>query len=155
MDKGGQGEKPRIVVDASVAVKWAIEGEPWETQARTLLESIVSRKIEAYAPTLFLYEVASVMLRSAARNVLKLVDGIKALKAMGNLGINVETTSWNDLAEILKIAATTNLTIYDSTYLHLSKKVKAKLVTVDKELKRKGEKVAETILLKDLAQTFG
>ena len=26
MDKGGQGEKPRIVVDASVAVKWVIEG---------------------------------------------------------------------------------------------------------------------------------
>jgi len=155
MDKGGQGEKPRVVIDASVAVKWVIPGEPWETQARTLEEKIASREVEAYAPTLLLYEAASVILKSILKGALKLTDGIGALKAMGDLGLNIKTTSWNDLTEILEIATTTKLTIYDSTYLHLSKKMRAQLITADNELKKKGENVTEAILLKDLTPAFG
>ncbi|RLI36344.1 hypothetical protein DRO55_03730, partial [Candidatus Bathyarchaeota archaeon] len=126
MDKGGQGEKPKVVIDASVAVKWIIPGEPWEAQARTLKERIASREIEAYAPPLLLYEVASVIQKSILRGALRLGDGIEALKAMGHLGLNIQPTSWDDLAEILNIAATTKLTVYDAAYLHLSRKMEAK-----------------------------
>lgn len=154
MDKGGQGEKPRVVIDTSVAAKWIIPGEPWGAQARILEEKIVSGEVEAYAPPLLLYEVASVILKSISRGALKLGDGTETLKAMGHLGLNIQPTSWNDLAEILNIATATKLTIYDSSYLHLSKKMNAKLITADNELKKKGEKVAETILLKDLKQAL-
>ena len=150
MDKGGQGEKPKVVIDASVAVKWVIPGEPWEMQARILEVKIASREVEAYAPPLLLYEVASAILKSVLRGALKLGDGVEALTAIGRLGLNIQITSWNDLAEILDIATTTKLTIYDSTYLHLSKKMNAKLVTADKELKHRGRGVTEIILLKDL-----
>jgi len=150
MDKGGQGEKPKVVIDASVAAKWIIPGEPWEVQARTLKEKIASGEIEAYVPPLLLYEIASVILKSVSIDILKLSDGIEALKAMGHLGLNIQTTSWNDLAEVLPIAATTKLTVYDATYLHLSKKMKAKLITADSKLKKKGESVTTTILLKEL-----
>ena len=149
MDKGRQGEKSKVVIDASVAAKWIIPGEPWEAQARTLKEKIASLEIEAYAPQLLLYEVASVILKSVSAGVLKLSDGIEALKAMGRLGLNIQTISWSDLAEILSIASKTKLTVYDAVYLHLSKRMKAKLITVDSKLKR-GESVAATILLKDL-----
>lgn len=150
MDKGGQRKRPRVVIDASVAVKWVIPGEPWEAEARTLEEKIASRETEAYAPQLLLYEVASVILKSISTGALKLDDGIQALKALGHLGLNIQTTSWNDLTEILRIAYTTELTIYDSTYLYLSKKMNAQLITADKQLKQKGEKITEAILLKDL-----
>ena len=150
MDKGGQGEKPKVVIDASVAVKWIIPGEPWEAQARTLKERIASREIEAYAPPLLLYEVASVIQKSISRGALRLGDGIEALKAMGHLGLNIQPTSWDDLAEILNIAATTKLTVYDAAYLHLSRKMEAKLVTVDNKLKKRGESVTVTILLEEL-----
>jgi len=107
-------------------------------------------EIEAYAPPLLLYEVASVILKSASAGILKLSDGIEALKAMGHLGLNIQTTSWNDLAEILSIAAATKLTVYDAIYLHLSRKMKAKLITADSKLKKRGENVTATILLKEL-----
>lgn len=42
MDKGGEGEKPKVVVDASVAVKWVIPGEPWEEQAVALKDMVVT-----------------------------------------------------------------------------------------------------------------
>jgi len=150
MDKEGQGEKPRVVIDASVAVKWVIPGEPWETQAKTLEAKIVSGKVEAYAPPLIIYEAASVILKSISVGALKLGDGVEALKAMGHLGINIQPTTWVDLAEILGIAAATKLTIYDSTYIQLSKKIDAKLITADNELKKEGENTTEIVLLKDL-----
>jgi len=150
MDKGRQRDKPRVVIDASVAAKWIIPGEPWEAQARTLKEKIASMEIEAYAPPLLLYEVASVILKSVSVGILKLSDGIEALKAMRHLGLNIQITSWNYLAEILSIAAATKLTVYDAAYLHLSKKMKAKLITADSKLKKRGESVTTTILLKEL-----
>ncbi|MFQ6094858.1 MAG: type II toxin-antitoxin system VapC family toxin [Candidatus Bathyarchaeia archaeon] len=149
MDKGGQGEKPRVVIDASVAAKWVIPGEPWDTEAEILKEKIVLGEVEAYAPELILYEVASVLLKSISIAALELSEGIEALKAMGDLGVNIQTAEWNDLAEILNVAAKTKLTVYDSTYLHLSKRIRGKLITADKELKEKGKAITETILLKD------
>jgi predicted nucleic acid-binding protein len=150
MDKGGQREKPKVVVDASVAVKWVIPGEPYEAKARTLEVKVASGEIEAHAPHLLLYEVASVILKSMLTGALKIADGIQALKALRRLGLNIQTTSWNDLAEILQIASAVKLTIYDSTYLHLSKKMNAQLITVDDELKKRGENVTEIVLLKDV-----
>ena len=40
------------------------------------------------------------------------------------------------MAEILSIASKTKLTVYDAVYLHLSKRMKAKLITADSKQKR-------------------
>ena len=150
MDKGGQGAKPKIVVDASVVVKWIIPGEPWEEQARAIAEKIVSGQVETYAPHLLLYEVASAILKSVLMGVIKFGDGIEALEALEHLGISVQTIEWGDLKKILELAVTTKLTIYDSAYLHLTRKIGAQLITADSQLKQRGENVTEIILLKDL-----
>jgi len=155
MDKGGQGEKPKtkMTIDASVAAKWVIPGEPWDAEARILKENIASGDVEAYAPLLIIYEVASVLLKAISIGALKLSQGIEALRAMGELSVNIQTTSWNDITEILSVVEATKLTIYDSTYLHLSKRIGGKLVTADRELKEKGKTITETILLKELKLT--
>lgn len=150
MDKGGQGEKLRVVVDASVAAKWIIPGEPWDTRAKALKDGIASGEVDAFAPPLIPYEVASVVLKSVSIGVLKLDAGLEALKAIGNLGVKVQSIDWKDVAEILSIASSAKLTVYDSTYLWLSKKLGAKLVTADRDLAEKGRIVTETALLKDL-----
>jgi predicted nucleic acid-binding protein len=150
MDKRGQREKPRVVVDASVVAKWVFPGEPWESEARVLQEKIAFREVEAYAPPLLLYEVASVILKSIFRGVLKIDDGIQALEALKNLGLNIQAVDWNGLAEILRIAIASKLTVYDSIYLQLSKKINAPLITADIQLKQRGRNVTEIILLEDL-----
>ncbi|MEM2865144.1 MAG: type II toxin-antitoxin system VapC family toxin [Candidatus Bathyarchaeia archaeon] len=155
MDEGGQGEKPKVVVDASVAAKWAIPGEPWDEEAKTLRDKIARGEVEAHAPILLLYELASVMWKAALTRILKPADGAEALKAMGRLGVNIQATGWSELPEILEIADTTKLTVYDSVYLHVSRRMGAKLVTADDELKRKGGGVTEILCLKDLADAPG
>lgn len=150
MDKGGQGAKPRIVVDASVVVKWVIPGEPWEEQARAIGEKMVSGEVEVHVPHLLLYEVASAILKSILMGAVRLSDGGEALETLGHLGMKVHTTGWRDLREVLEVAAATKLTVYDSIYLHLAKRMGARLITADSHLKQRGEKVAEIVLLKDL-----
>ena len=150
MDKGGQDEKPKVVVDASVVAKWVIPGEPWDAQAERLKEKIVYGEVKAYAPTLLLYELASVILKATSMHILKFNDGVKAIEAIGQLGIDIQPPSWNDMVEILNITSTTGMTVYDSSYLHLSKRVGGKLITADKELREKGKTVAKTLLLNEL-----
>jgi len=150
MDTGGQGEKPKIVIDASVAAKWVVPGEPWQEEAKILEEKIALGEVEAYAPQLLLYELASVILKAVRKGLLKLKDGIEALNIMEKLNVNIQSASWIDQAEILDIAALTKLTVYDVAYLHLSKKINGKLVTADSELKKKGESVTAVLLLNEL-----
>jgi len=150
MDKGGEGKQVKLVVDASVAAKWIIPGEPWEEEANTLKRAIVSGRVEAYAPTLLTYELASVLLKAVRKGVLKVVDGVEALKAVGSLGIDLAPVLWEEVAEIFEVADSTSLTIYDATYLWLSKKLDAPLVTADEKLCKKGGRIAKIISLQDL-----
>ncbi len=150
MDKGGEGEKPKVVVDASVAVKWVIPGEPWEEQAVALKDMVVSGEVEAYAPQLIMYEVASVILKAVLRGILKPSRGAEALRAFKDLGISIQAFDWDCAAEVLAAALETGLTIYDSVYLHLSRRLNCRLVTADGELEEKGRNVAEIVLLGDL-----
>ena len=140
----------KLVVDASVAAKWIIPGEPWEEEANTLKRAIVSGRVEAYAPTLLTYELASVLLKAVRKGVLKVVDGVEALKAVGSLGIDLAPVLWEEVAGIFEVADSTSLTIYDATYLWLSKKLSAPIVTADEKLCKKGGRIAKIISLQDL-----
>ena len=94
--------------------------------------------MKAYAPTLIVYELASVILKAIKNNILKVQDGVEALKAIGSLGISLIPVLWEESAEILKIATASGLTTRDSAYLWLSKKLEGKLITADEELKKEG-----------------
>jgi len=150
MAEGGEGTKVRLVIDASVAVKWVIPGEPWEEEAKALKDRLVSGLLEAYAPELMIYELASAIFKAVKSKVLEPRDGADALRAVGSLGINLAQIPWQEAPEILNLAIASGLTAYDAAYLWLSKKLNAKLVTADEELKRRGEAIAETILLGEL-----
>ncbi|MEM2238355.1 MAG: type II toxin-antitoxin system VapC family toxin [Candidatus Caldarchaeum sp.] len=143
MDKGGQREKLKIVVDASVAAKWIIPGEKWEKNARALAEDIAYRRVEAHGPSLILYELASVINKAIRAGKMSLEDGEKALQAMGAIGLIVDNIDWDDLSEILRIAESTKLTIYDAAYMYLAKRIGCKLLTVDTEIIEKGGSITE------------
>jgi hypothetical protein len=83
MAEGGEGGKVRLVIDASVAAKWIIPGEPWDGKARALKEAIAKGNVEAYAPTLILYELTSVIFKAVRNGVL--TDLLPALKGEGSL----------------------------------------------------------------------
>ena len=51
----------RIVIDASVALKWRLRDEEATSQADALLEDFLARKLELLTPTLFDYEIANAL----------------------------------------------------------------------------------------------
>jgi len=145
MDQGRQGDKLKIVVDASIVVKWIIPGEKWERNARALAEDIAYRRVEAHAPSLILYELASIISKAIRAGKMNPADGAKALQAIGSIGLIIDDICWDDLSEILKIAESTKLTVYDSVYVYLARKMGCKLLTADTEVKNKGGSITEII----------
>lgn len=55
------------VIDASVATKWVVKGEPFRNKARQLLRDARLRDITLIGPPLLEYEVESVLQRRAHR----------------------------------------------------------------------------------------
>ncbi len=72
-----------LCVDASVAVKWALKGEPYRNKARTILNSARSKHFDLIAPHFFASEVDTAIRRhvyigsltsAQARNASLLLD---------------------------------------------------------------------------------
>jgi predicted nucleic acid-binding protein len=51
----------RVVIDASVALKWRLRDEEATQQADALLEDFLADKLELLTPTLFDYEIANAL----------------------------------------------------------------------------------------------
>jgi predicted nucleic acid-binding protein len=117
-------------------------------------EKVVNREVEAHTPDLLLYEVSFVMLKAVMKNVLNLYEAIKAISALEAIGITINNLSWMDFKEILKIASSAKISIYDAAYIYLSMKKNAILVTPDEEIKNKGGDLTEIHLLKDMPGLF-
>jgi predicted nucleic acid-binding protein len=151
MDKGGSTTRLRAVVDASVVVKWGLPGEPWRKEANLLKQKIVFGEVEAYAPSLLLYEVSSVMYKALSSGVISIDDAWEILSSLKDIGIRLANFYWDELTELLELAQQSRLTVYDSSYLLLAKKINTILVTADEDLKKKGEKIAPVILIRDIS----
>ena len=52
---------PERCVDASLAIKWVVPGEPWRNKARKLLTESLAAGLTLVAPPLFEYETESVL----------------------------------------------------------------------------------------------
>ncbi|MBS7638151.1 hypothetical protein KEJ49_04600 [Candidatus Bathyarchaeota archaeon] len=50
--------------------------------------------MEAYAPFLLPYEVASVIWRAISQGLSKLSEGAEALRAPGQIGLRIEAMGW-------------------------------------------------------------
>jgi predicted nucleic acid-binding protein len=151
MDKGGSPEGLRAVVDASVVVKWGIPGEPWRAEANLLKQKIAIGEVEAYAPSLLLYEVSSVMCKALSSGALSKDDAREILNNLKYIGIRLVNFDWDELPEVIELARQSRLTVYDSSYLFLAKKINSFLITADEDLKKKGEKIAPVILIRDIS----
>ena|SRR2546428_1673598 len=79
------------VVDASVAIKWVVKGEPFRSKARQLLREARSKGIILIGPPLLEYEVEGTLQRrfSQGRVMLEAVNA--SLEAFYEVGVQVVT----------------------------------------------------------------
>lgn len=125
------GGAVRLVVDASIAVKWAVEdGEAEAGNARWLLELHARGQIVLAVPGTFRLE----WLNALRYRSLPTPDILSAGHELQRAALE-----WHEVDEALSLetvslAATHGLTVYDAAYLALANRLDAGLVTADRAL---------------------
>ena len=113
----------RIVVDTSYVLSWLLPDE----------KSPKSTKEQLVAPELLVYEVINALKTSVRCK--RIADDIAKQ-------LLHEFESWNvqyfkiDNESVLNLAITEGLSGYDASYVYLAKKIKCKLLTWDKKLRK-------------------
>jgi predicted nucleic acid-binding protein len=125
----------KLVVDASVAIKWLppFQQEPLVSEAQLLLDRWEQGLIELIAPDLIWTEIANVHWRAVRRNKCSSGDAQASLGIMHEQQLpTVPSEPLIDLA--LRMALLYGRTAYDSLYVALADKLKSDFVTADQKL---------------------
>lgn len=126
--------KETSVIDASAILSILFTDEktpPWLKKSINLFSQ---GKLKLLAPRILKYEVAN-SIKSAVLQKRTTEDvAIKLLKKFLLLPISYPNNL--DHPSILSLAINKNLSVYDASYLHLSKSKRCPLLTLDKKLKR-------------------
>lgn len=136
-------------MDASVAAKWVLAGEPYEKNAVRLKDDYLSGIAEICAPSFMVLEVANALWKAIKLSRILEEDAHEALKILGDLGITLYDLDWTKVSQGLEIARKLDLTIYDAAYLFLSDRMKAQLITADDKLFEKAKKHFRLSNIKD------
>lgn len=137
------------VLDASIAVKWVLSGEPHEDKAVKIKDDHVSGVVELCAPSFMIQEVTNAVWRALKLKRITHEFAQNALKSLDDLQINFYELNWSEACDELVIATKLDLTIYDSSYLFLSEKLNAKLITADDKMCQKAKDRFRVLHLKD------
>lgn len=122
-----------FVLDTSFTLAWILEEEGQEERvenAFALLDDLA-----AAVPSLWFYEVSNALFVNERRGRLSLPETTRAIALLKTLPINIDSECESRTrSEILTLARTHNLTVYDATYLDMSMRMSLPLATLDKEL---------------------
>lgn len=126
-------EEEKIVVDASVVVKWFLE-EEYSAEALRIRDDYVRGVVEIAVPSLLEYEVLNALRYSRVYSVEELEEAAIALNRFGFERYELE----DELKTLaVRIAERDNITVYDAAYVALAERLDTILYTADMELVRK------------------
>ena len=139
-----RGKALSFVIDCSVAMAWCFEDEATDFTDR-LLERLGSES--AVVPSLWLLEVANVLIISERKGRTNQAKITTFLQLLGDLPITIEPkTESKALTDILSLARANGLTSYDAAYLELALREALSLATLDKNLLRAAQHLGVPIL---------
>jgi predicted nucleic acid-binding protein len=125
----------RIVLDASVAVKWFVPppAEPYREEALNLLRAYNDGKFDIVVPDLFWAEIANFLWKAARSGRCTPTEASASLAAV--IEYNFDTVpSISLLRGAFEIAASRDRTLYDCLYVALAEQTEADLITADEKL---------------------
>lgn len=131
----------RIIIDASVVLKWYLADEEDGSLALSLLEKYVAGKLYLMAPFLLEYEVANGLNIAKKKGRIEEKEVKKALDGFMNLDIELRPLSLT-YAKALPYCGLYNITAYDASYVALAEDESVPLVTADKKLYNSLRKIA-------------
>lgn len=123
-------ERPRIVLDASVVVKWFTR-EKWSDEANLVRTAYLQERIDILAPSLLTFEVANALRYSPALGSDDLKTALKDLE-------DLQLTYWELRGEVAELTVDTafkyGLTVYDASYIALALATNSPLYTADERI---------------------
>jgi predicted nucleic acid-binding protein len=122
----------KLVVDASVAIKWFIP-EPLSVEARRILDDYQTGTLSLIAPDLINAEVGNIIWKKQIFQGLDRADARMVIDEFRKLAI-APTPTGDLLAEAYGLAVTHRRSVYDSLYLALSIREGCQFVTADERL---------------------
>ncbi len=123
----------RIVIDASVALKWYLSDEEHGSKALDILAGHVSDRLSLHAPALLEFEVANGLAIAKRRARVADENALKAMDGFLGLGIALHPLSPH-FQKVLEYAGQYNISAYDAAYVALADDLKSQLVTADRQL---------------------
>lgn len=134
-----------LVIDTSVAMKWFFP-EQGSKKALELKDKQIKGEISIYTRDLFLYEFTSAFKNYSSQKIEE-NDFSLAVSALVSLKIKFLPLRYQELEELFLISRKLDISIYDSSFLLLTKKLKTSLYTADKKLYLKGKDFVEVELI--------
>ncbi|MEW6297323.1 MAG: type II toxin-antitoxin system VapC family toxin [Thermodesulfobacteriota bacterium] len=123
----------RLVLDASVALKWRLRDEEATSQADALLDDFLARQLSLLTPTLFDYEIANALKVAVARGRLTESEALTALTDFQQF--SVERYDFRGLQRLaFQLASQYQRSVYGSAYLALARSKGLWFYTGDKRL---------------------
>ncbi|HEV7282221.1 MAG TPA: type II toxin-antitoxin system VapC family toxin [Pirellulaceae bacterium] len=124
----------KFVLDASVALKWALREDGFERAAK-LRTAIRQGLHEALAPDIFPVEVAHALLKAERRKLIKTSETSDLLARVLSVPFQLRASE-PLLFDALALASRSRLSVYDGLYVALAQSEKCDLVTADERLLR-------------------
>jgi len=124
----------RFVLDASIALAWFID-HPVDAYAAEVRDKI-RRGDRAVVPSLWETEFANGVLMAERRKLMTVLEGDECMVEMSQLRLtSIEADSgFRSIREVLTVARTFRLTVYDACYLELARREGLPLATLDRGL---------------------
>jgi len=127
-----RGER-KVVVDASVVVKWFVEGE-YIREALMLRDSYSEGLVDLIAPSILPYEVLNALKYSGAFGEDELKEIADILES---LQISLYNLEGEYAVKTVEVAMRRGLTVYDASYTALAMVKGATLYTADEKMLKK------------------
>ena len=129
----------RIVIDASVVLKWYLFDEKFAHKALEILDKYVAYEIEIFAPSLLEYEILNGLLIAQKRGRIEKKIVLTAIEGFIGLGIEQKNISFL-YPGVINFSESYGLSAYGSSYLALAKEEGVSFVTADAILYEKVKK---------------
>jgi predicted nucleic acid-binding protein len=123
----------RLVLDASVALKWYLADEGDSAEALDLLNRYISGELEIMAPALLQYEVINGLMVARKRSRIHEEVILSAIEGFVKLGLRFVGLSGHH-SRILYYCKSYSRSAYDASYLALAEAEQIPFITADERL---------------------